>query len=245
MKNLLVLGATSGIAQAYINRVAERFENIVLVARDSVKLAQLSSHVATVSKATVSTIESDLSDSARHEELISRVITQMGSIDCALISYGQLTDQSRCVDDASYAMEQFNLNGTSTISLSLCLARQMSTQNDGTLAVIGSVAGDRGRRSNYCYGAAKSAVESFLAGLRSDMQKHKVHVLTIKPGFVDTPMTSDIKKGALWASADKVASDIDTAIQKRKNLLYTPWFWRYIMLVIKSIPEFVFKKLPL
>ena len=116
MKNLLVLGATSGIAQAYINRVAERFENIVLVARDSRKLAQLSSHVATVSKATVSTIESDLSDSARHEELIARVITQMGSIDCALISYGQLTDQSRCVEDASYAMEQFNLNGTSTIS---------------------------------------------------------------------------------------------------------------------------------
>ena len=142
-------------------------------------------------------------------------------------------------------MEQFNLNGTSTISLSLCLARQMSTQKGGTLAVIGSVAGDRGRRSNYCYGAAKSAVESFLAGLRSDMQKHKVHVLTIKPGFVDTPMTSDIKKGALWASADKVASDIDTAIQKRKNLLYTPWFWRYIMLIIKCIPEFVFKKLPL
>ena len=245
MKNLLILGATSGIAQAYINRVANKFEKIVLVARDAQKLAQLSSHVATISKATVSVVESDLSASSRHEELISSVVSQMGSIDCALISYGQLTDQSRCIDDASYAMEQFNVNGTSTISLSLYLARQMTTQNSGTLAVIGSVAGDRGRRSNYCYGAAKSAVESFLAGLRSEIQQHNVHVLTIKPGFVDTPMTSNIKKGALWASADKVASDIDLAIQKRKNLLYTPWFWRYIMLIIKSIPEFIFKKLPL
>ena len=245
MKNLLILGATSGIARAYINRVADRFEKIVLVARDAGRLEQLASHVTTISSATVSTIESDLSDSSKHKELVAAVINQAGSIDCALISYGQLTDQSRCIEDAEYAMAQFNLNGTSTISLSLQIARQMSTQKSGTLAVIGSVAGDRGRRSNYCYGAAKSAVESFLAGLRSDMQKHNVHVLTIKPGFVDTPMTSDIKKGALWASADKVAGDIDTAIHKRKNLLYTPWFWRYIMLVIKSIPEFIFKKLPL
>jgi len=245
MKNLLVLGATSGISQAFINRVADQFEKIVLVARDGQRLAQIASHVGTVSNAAVSTLEIDLSDSTRHEELIADVIHQTGSIDCALISYGQLTDQDRCIEEPEYALEQFNLNGTSTVSLSLRLARQMSGQGGGTLAVIGSVAGDRGRRSNYCYGSAKSAVESFLAGLRSDMQKHNVHVLTIKPGFVDTPMTSAMKKGALWASADKVAADIDNAIQKRKNVLYTPWFWRYIMLVIKCIPEFVFKKLPL
>ncbi len=245
MKNLLILGATSGIAQAYINRVADRFEKIVLVARNTQKLEHLSAHIATVSKASVTIIESDLSDSTRHEDLVSEIVSSIGSVDCALISYGQLTDQSRCLDDANYAMEQFNLNGTSTISLSLHLAHQMTKQNGGTVAVIGSVAGDRGRRSNYCYGAAKSAVESFLAGLRSDMQKHGVHVLTIKPGFVDTPMTSEFKKGALWVSADKVASDIDLAIQKSKNVLYTPWFWRYIMLVIKCIPEFIFKKLPL
>lgn len=245
MKNLLILGATSGISQAYINRVANQFEKILLVARDDKKLAQIASHVGTVGNATVSTLEFDLSDSARHEELISNAIRQIGSIDCALISYGKLTDQNRCIEDPDYALEQFNLNGTSTVSLSLRLASQMSGQGGGTLAVIGSVAGDRGRRSNYCYGSAKSAVESFLAGLRSDMQKHNVHVLTIKPGFVDTPMTSAMKKGALWASADKVAADIDNAIQKRKNVLYTPWFWRYIMLVIKCIPEFVFKKLPL
>ena len=245
MKNLVVLGATSGISRAYIDRVASRFEKIVLVARSGDKLSELASHVATISSASVDTITADLADIDSHADLVSTVIEKASSIDCALVSYGVLTDQDRSKEDVAYAMEQFNLNGTSTISLSLHLAGQMANQGAGNLAVIGSVAGDRGRRSNYCYGAAKSAVESFLAGLRSDMQKHNVHVLTIKPGFVDTPMTSEIKKGALWASADKVASDIDAAIEKKKNVLYTPWFWRYIMLVIKSIPEFIFKKLPL
>lgn len=245
MKSLLVLGATSGISQAYVNRVASRFEKITLVARDEQKLAQLAAHVATISSASVATITFDLADTLQHESLMTAVLTKTGVLDCVLISYGTLTDQSRCSDDVAYAMEQFNLNGTSTISLAHRFSRQMAQQGAGTLAVIGSVAGDRGRRSNYCYGSAKSAVESFLAGLRSDMQKHGVHVLTIKPGFVDTPMTSDFKKGLLWASADKVAADIDTAITRKKNILYTPWFWRYIMLIIKSIPEFLFKKLPL
>jgi len=145
MKNLLILGATSGISQAYINRVANQFEKILLVARDDKKLAQIASHVGTMGNAAVSTLEFDLSDSARHEELVSNAIRQIGSIDCALISYGQLTDQNRCIEDPDYALEQFNLNGTSTVSLSLRLARQMSGQGGGTLAVIGSVAGDRGR----------------------------------------------------------------------------------------------------
>lgn len=245
MKNLLVLGATSGIARAYIDRVAERFEKIVLVGRSQDKLTELAMHVATKSSASIDTVVADLADVSSHEVLMQSLVAKAGSIDCALIAYGVLSDQERCTQDVDYAIEQFNLNGTSTISLSMHLAKQMSEQGSGSLAVIGSVAGDRGRRSNYCYGSAKSAVESFLAGLRSDMQKHNVHVLTIKPGFVDTPMTSDIKKGALWASADKVAADIDSAIQKNKNILYTPWFWRYIMLIIKSIPEFLFKKLPL
>ncbi len=245
MKNLLILGATSGISQAYLNRVADRCEKIVLVARSAEKLQQLAEHASTISDASVTTLVFDLANAEEHGKLVSTVTETMGTIDCALVSYGQLTDQARCATDPAYAMEQFNLNGTSTVSLSLHLSNQLAKQGSGSLAVIGSVAGDRGRRSNYCYGAAKSAVESFLAGLRSDMQKHKVHVLTIKPGFVDTPMTSAFKKGALWASADKVASDIDRAITKKKSVLYTPWFWRYIMLIIKCIPEFIFKKLPL
>jgi len=245
MKNLLVLGATSGISQAYINRVAERFDNIALVARSAQKLEHLKSHLQTVGSAVVTTHTVDFKDTSAHEALISSVVHEVGSIDSTLISYGELTDQDRCTEDHAYAMEQFHINGASTISLCAVLAAQLREQGSGTLAVIGSVAGDRGRRSNYCYGAAKSAVASFLSGLRSDMIQHGVSVLTIKPGFVDTPMTSSFNKGALWASADKVAADIDRAIEKRKSVLYTPWFWRYIMWVIRCIPEFVFKRLPL
>lgn len=243
MKKLVVFGATSAISQAYLNRVAKDFEEIVLVARNAKQLEDIASHVKIISNASVSSVVSDLSDISSHITLIDQV--SGGGISCALVSYGQLTDQNRSVSDAAYGMAQFNLNGTSTISLSAGIAAVLSRQGGGVLAVVGSVAGDRGRRSNYYYGAAKSAVASFLSGLRSDMQSRGVTVVTIKPGFVDTPMTSEFRKGLLWASADKVAMDIDRAIQKKSSVLYTPWFWRYIMFIIKSIPEFVFKKLPL
>ena len=245
MKNLLVLGATSAIAQAYVNRVANQCEKIVLVARNGDKLQHITSHVSTVSDAVVTPIESDLADVDEHEKLVSTAVGALGTIDCVLIAYGQLPDQKRCVEEPRYALDQFNLNGTSTVSLSAHLAKHLSKQGSGTLAVIGSVAGDRGRKSNYCYGAAKSAVESFLSGLCADLLSNNVKVLTIKPGFVDTPMTSEFKKGFLWRSAESVAGDIDSAVVKGKSVIYTPWFWRFIMLIIECIPEPIFKRLPL
>jgi hypothetical protein len=107
------------------------------------------------------------------------------------------------------------------------------------------VAGDRGRQSNYVYGAAKSMVSTFLQGLRNRLNGRGVHVLDIKPGFVDTPMTAEFKKGALWATPDQVAKAIVRAIKKRQNTLYTPFFWAGIMWIIRMIPEFIFKKLKL
>ncbi len=243
MKKLVVFGATSAISQAYINLVAKKFNTIVLVARNGDQLDSIAAHVRVISDATVSTIVSDLADISAHARLVEESCA--GGVTCALVSYGQLTDQGRSVDDLEYGLAQFNLNGTSTISLSAAIGSVLSSQGGGVLAVVGSVAGDRGRRSNYYYGAAKSAVASFLSGLRSDMQSRGVTVVTIKPGFVDTPMTSEFKKGLLWVSADKVAVDIDRAVENKSSVLYTPWFWRYIMLIIKCIPEFIFKKLPL
>jgi len=245
MKTLIVFGATSAISQAYLNRVAKRCEQIVLLARNEQQLQQVTSHVEALSAATVRSIACDLADVSEHEQVIKDVFSGADDVECVLISYGVLTDQERCNTDVAYLLEQFNLNGTSTISLSAHVGRELAAQGSGTLAVIGSVAGDRGRRSNYCYGAAKSSVDSFLSGQRGFLSQSGVNVLTIKPGFVDTPMTSAFKKGFLWASPDKVAADIDSAIGKRRSILYTPWFWRYIMLIIKSIPEFIFRRLPL
>jgi short-subunit dehydrogenase len=141
---------------------------------------------------------------------------------------------------------EFDINAVSTLALLTLLANRLEAQKHGTLAVISSVAGDRGRQSNYVYGAAKAAVTTFLGGLRQRLVKSGVAVLTIKPGFVDTPMTATIaNKGALWAQPDRVAVGIVQAIDRRRNIVYLPWFWRWIMLVIRHIPEALFKHLKL
>jgi len=245
MKTLMIFGATSAISQAYLNRVVKRYEQIVLVARDNDRLQQIASHIGVISKAKVIALASDLADTSQHQKLVDDAFKRIESVECALVSYGVLTDQERCNTDVNYLLEQINLNGTSTISLASLIGRELAVRKGGTLAVIGSVAGDRGRRSNYCYGAAKASVASFLSGQRSHLSASGVNVLTIKPGFVDTPMTSEFKKGLLWASADKVAMDIEKSVEKGRSVLYTPWFWRYIMLIIKIIPEFIFRRLPL
>ncbi len=141
---------------------------------------------------------------------------------------------------------EFDINALSTMSLLTTLANTFEARRRGTLAVISSVAGDRGRQSNYVYGSAKAAVTAFLSGLRQRLAKSNVDVLTIKPGFVDTPMTAAIaNKGALWAKPDQIADGIVHAIDKRRNVVYLPWFWWGIMQIIRHIPEFVFKKLKL
>jgi decaprenylphospho-beta-D-erythro-pentofuranosid-2-ulose 2-reductase len=163
----------------------------------------------------------------------------------ALIAHGTLPDQSACESSVEMALAEFATNGTSTIALLTALAPGMEAQGAGVLAVISSVAGDRGRQSNYLYGAAKAAVSTFASGLRQRLAKAGVSVVTIKPGFVDTPMTRNFRKGALWAKPDAVARGIVRAADRGSSVVYLPWFWSPIMLVIKHIPEFIFKRIKL
>jgi len=142
-------------------------------------------------------------------------------------------------------MMELQTNFTTVVSLLTLLANLFERQGRGSIAVISSVAGDRGRQSNYVYGAAKGALTIYLQGLRNRLAKANVHVLTIKPGFVDTPMTRDFKKGLLWVGPDVIARGIVKAIDKRKDVAYLPFFWRYIMFIIKIIPERIFKRLSL
>jgi hypothetical protein len=122
----------------------------------------------------------------------------------------------------------------------------MALAGTGSIVLISSVAGDRGRQSNYFYGTSKAAVTTFAQGLRNHLFNSGVHVLTIKPGFVDTPMTAAITKGGpLWASPEQIADCIEKGLQKKRNVVYAPWFWQIIMLVIQHIPETVFKRLGL
>jgi short-subunit dehydrogenase len=157
-----------------------------------------------------------------------------------------LSDQAQCEQSVDIMRREFDINALSTLALLTALANRMEARRSGTLAVISSVAGDRGRQSNYVYGAAKAAVSTFLGGLRQRLAKSGVTVLTIKPGFVDTPMTASIaNKGALWAQPDRVAAGIVQAIDRRRNIVYLPWFWRWIMLVIRHIPEPIFTRVKL
>lgn len=247
MKNILILGATSAIATACARYwVAEpggaRF---FLVGRSPDKLEQTATDL-TVRGCVVQYRAVDLAQTAQHGELLKEAQAALGGIDIALIAHGTLPDQKACEADAELALREFNNNGLSVISLLTHLANIMETQGQGTIAVISSVAGDRGRPSNYLYGAAKSAVTAFASGLRGRLFKAGVHVLTIKPGFVDTPMTAGLLlPKPLVATPDQVAADILRAIDKRRDVLYTRWFWRYIMLIIIHIPTRLFKRLGL
>jgi len=126
------------------------------------------------------------------------------------------------------------------------IAERMAQKGCGSVVLISSAAGDRGRQSNYFYGTSKAAVTTFAQGLRNHVFKHGVQVLTVKPGFVDTPMTANIAKGGpLWATPEQIADCIETGLQKKKDVIYAPWFWQIIMLVIKNLPEVIFKRLGL
>lgn len=245
MKNILIVGATSAIAQSTARLYAAKKAKFFLVARNEEKLTIVTNDLNTRGACDVENFVLDINDLEKHKAAISEALSFLGSIDLLLIAHGTLPNQDKCNSDTLYLLEEFHTNATSTMSFLQQISTQFVQQNKGSIAVITSVAGDRGRQSNYLYGAAKATISTYLSGLRNRLSKNNVQVLDIKPGFVDTPMTADIKKGALWAQPDDIAQGIERALTKGKDVVYLPFFWRYIMLIIRNIPEFIFKKLSL
>ncbi|MBF6025970.1 SDR family oxidoreductase [Lysobacter niastensis] len=243
MQRVVIIGATSAIAEATARQFASRGAGMFLVGRDLERLDAIAADLRVRGAHGVTTHRLDINDIAAHAAMIEAAWSAMGGVDVALIAHGTLPNQARCEQSVEYAMQEFATNGTSTIALATAIAPRLS--DGATLAVISSVAGDRGRASNYLYGSAKAAVTAFLSGMRQSLSPRGVNVLTIKPGFVDTPMTREFKKGALWAKPDQVARGIVAAIDKRRAVAYLPWFWAGIMLVITHIPEFVFRRIKL
>lgn len=245
MTNLVILGATSAIAEQVARLYAKPNQRILLVARNKDALSVIASDLQVRGAGKIDTLIYDFSDLENIEKLVSDIALVMGSIDLLFVAYGTLPDQLECEANIKLTQAEINLNYLSVVSIITGLSQVMVTQGSGTIAVVSSVAGDRGRRSNYINGTAKGALTIYLQGLRNALSDKNVHVLTIKPGFVDTPMTKDFSKGILWAEPEKIAKDIRNAINKRKDVIYTPWFWRWIMLIIKLIPERIFKKMNL
>jgi short-subunit dehydrogenase len=245
-QNILIVGATSGIAEAVARRYAVRGARFFLVARNAEKLQVVASDLAARGASGVEVFVMDANNLSLLPDMLSTAWNTLARIDLALVAHGTLPAQDRCETDLDYAVSEFRTNAESVIACLTGLAPRFEAQRQGVIAVIGSVAGDRGRASNFLYGAAKAAVDTFASGLRGRLFKSGVQVLTIKPGFVDTPMTRGLAlPAALVVSADKVASDIVRAVEKKQDVLYTPWFWRFMMLVIMHIPGTLFKRMKL
>jgi decaprenylphospho-beta-D-erythro-pentofuranosid-2-ulose 2-reductase len=238
---ILILGATSAIAIAVMRQLITPAAHFFLVARSKEKLTAVAQDLLVRGARQVDMMVADLDDTHAHAQVLNVATTQLGGIDLALLAHGVLGDQAAAEQDYFIAEPILVTNLLSPVSLLTWLANYCLAQSGGTLAVISSVAADRGRKSNYVYGASKAGLDAFLSGLRNRCDRAGVYVLTIKPGFVATPMTAHIPWNRLFASPDRVAGDILKAVRKRKDIVYVPWFWRPIMTIIKAIPERIFK----
>ncbi len=239
--NILIFGATSAIAEAVAARYAVAGNRFFLIARNSEKLAALCERLS--GAGAVETARADLARLEDHPGLIEAAFNWLQTVDLVLIAHGTLPDQARCEQDVEAALEALNVNGLSPISLLTELAPRMREQAHGTVAVITSVAGDRGRPSNYVYGTAKAMVSAFLQGLRGKLHGAGVHVIDIRPGLVDSPMTAHLPKGPLFATPDRVASGIVNAVARKRHTVYVPGWWRIIMEIVQWLPDSIFKRL--
>lgn len=242
MNRILIVGATSAIAEVAARQFAARGDALFLVARNQDKLDPVARDLSVRGSAHVTTHRLDADDLSAHRHMLDTAEANLGGIDIALIAYGTLPEQAACTADPTMAATALHTNAVSVIALATDLANRLERQGAGLIAVISSVAGDRGRASNYVYGSAKACVNTFFDGLRHRLHGSGVDVLTIRPGMVDTPMTAGFDKGPLFASADRVGSDIVKAVDKRRAVIYTPGLWRWIMAIIKSLPRAIFHR---
>jgi decaprenylphospho-beta-D-erythro-pentofuranosid-2-ulose 2-reductase len=237
-----IIGASSAIAYEVAKCFAHDGADLFLVSRRAERLATLAADLKVRGAKQVETYVLDLCELDRHQEMFE-YLTSLGELDMLLIAHGMLGNQHKSEQSVAETMQAFQTNCLSVISLLTISANYFEQRRHGCIAVIGSIAGDRGRKSNYVYGTTKGAVTIFLQGLRNRLSSAGVSVVTIKPGPVATPMTAHVKRGLLMASSQSVGRGIYQAMHKGKDVVYLPWFWCPIMFAIRSIPEGIFKRL--
>jgi short-subunit dehydrogenase len=242
---IAIIGASSALAHEAAKLFARDGAELFLVGRTPEKLEVVASDLKVRGARCVETCLLDLSDLSRHQELLDQALATLGELDMLLIAHGTLGDQRKCELSVEETLKELHNNCISVISLLTLSANYFEQRRRGCIAVISSVAGDRGRKSNYVYGTAKAALTTFLQGLRNRLSSSGVTVVTVKPGFAATPMTAHMKSGLLTASAQAVGRGIYEAMMKKKDVVYLPWFWQPIMFIIRSIPESLFKRLSL
>lgn len=241
MERVLVLGANSAIAREIATRYAHRGARLYLVGRDPDKLGELRRRLGS---AVIGHAQADLDDTSANAALVHAAVDALGGLDVALVAHGLLGDQAATEHEWDAAEQVLRTNLASPISLLIPLANVMQAQGHGHLAVLSSVAGERGRPRNYTYGAAKGGLTHYLQGLRSRLWSHGVAVSTFKLGPVDTPMTADHPKNPLFATPPAVARTVVAWIDRgRGGEAYVPWYWAPIMGVVRRLPEPIFQRL--
>ncbi len=241
-QKILVLGALSAIAQAVARLHAERGDHLVLVARQEARLAQNAEDLR-ARGAKVDVAATDLSITQNAQAQFDGWLAELGGIDVVYLFYGYLGEQARAEADLAEAMRIITTNYTSAAAWSLLAAARLARQKAGALVVISSVAGDRGRQSNFIYGSAKGGLSLLVQGIAHRLADTGARAVVVKLGFVDTPMTDHMdKKGFLWAKPKGIAPRIVQAAHKGPPIQYVPWFWRFIMLIIRFMPAVLFHK---
>ena len=248
LRRIVIFGATSRIATEAARLWLARGVALVVVARNPERLRMLTDDLGIRGGglAEVDAVAADLADLDALPALWQSLTKRFPDLDGVLIAHGSLPDQARCEAAPEAMLQEIRVNALSAMSLLTLIANDFEARHRGVIGVIGSVAGDRGRRGNYVYGAAKGMLALFLQGLRNRLHGSGVTVITLKPGFVITPMTQDFDRdGWLWTRPERVARGILRAFERRRDVAYLPWFWRPILWAIRLIPEPVFKRLSL
>lgn len=242
---VLILGATSAIARCIADRFASNGHEIYLAGRDLQELERRASDLEIRHQVRVHSGFFDATSLDTHPKFFSDVLSSCNALEGVVIAFGDLGKHESAVHDAGASTRLIEANFTGAVSILTPCADHLESSGSGFIIGLSSVAGDRGRQSNYIYGSAKAGLSAYLQGLRNRLYPAGVHVLTVKPGFVDTAMTFGMPGMFLVAQPSQVADSVVHALERRKNVVYTPWFWRWIMLIIRSVPESIFKRLKL
>ena len=244
-KGVLILGASSPIARAAAQNLAKRGYPLYLAGRDLLDLERIALDLKIRAPVEVRWGYFAAETYEDHPAFMQTVVKEMGGLEGVLAAFGELPDQKRASKDFSFAKKIFEVNFLGACSILTESANILSKQGSGFIIALSSVAGERGRPSNYIYGAAKGGLTIFLQGLRSALFHQGVRVITIKPGFVDTSMTFGMPHLFLVASPQEIGKKIIETLDKKGDTFYLPKFWGLIMFIIRSIPESIFKKLKL
>jgi short-subunit dehydrogenase len=241
-KRIIILGAASAIAEATARIWAAENARLALVGRRADRLQAIAADLSARGAAAVEPVVADCA-SADAASMLDMIAKKTGGLDVVLVAYGVLGDQSELERDPKAAADLLQTNFLSAAQWCLAAANWFERQRSGALVVIGSVAGDRGRASNYVYGASKAGLGVLVQGLAHRLAKSGARAVLIKPGFVDTPMTAHVeRKGILWTKPETVGQAIVKAADKGGPVAYAPFYWRWIMTVIRSVPSHIFHR---